>query len=160
MKIYFPHPCFTEEQREFKTAFLQRISATLSQVPYRSDIVILDPFDHTPNVEDDIEIKLEMAESIKRECIRLLVESDIVIALVDDNDTGTAFEAGYAHAINKPVILISQENCSSAKAMLLGAAKVIVNNILNDEQMNRLAGLIKFFYGTWKASQKRPENNK
>ncbi len=159
MKIYFAHPCFTEEQSKFKTAFLQRISAALSQAPYSNDIAILDPFDHTPNVEGDIEVKLEMAESIKRECIRLLEECDIVVALVDDNDTGTAFEVGYADAVNKPVILISQENCAAANAMLIGAAKVVVNDILEDEQIKRLAGLIKFFYGTWKASQKSPENN-
>ena len=117
------------------------------------------PFDYAPDVEGDIEIKLEMAESIKTECIKLLKESDIIIAIIDGNDTGTAYEIGYAHAVNKPVILISKENCSAANAMLLGSAKVVVNNILEDEQIKRLAGLILFFYGTWKASQKKPENN-
>jgi len=87
-----------------------------------------------------------------------LEESDIIIALVDDNDTGTAYEIGYAHAVNKPVVLISQENCSSANAMLIGSAKVVVN-VFEDEQIKRLAGLILFFYGTWKASQKKPERN-
>jgi hypothetical protein len=43
--------------------------------------------------------------------------------------------------------------------MLLGAAKVVVNNVLEDEQMNRLVALIRFFYGTWKAWQRKPGNN-
>ncbi|MCX5815211.1 MAG: YtoQ family protein [Proteobacteria bacterium] len=159
MKIYFAHPCFTDKQREFKKQFLPKISAGLSQTQYGNDIAIIDPFDYAPNVEGDIDIKLEMAEGIKIECIRLLEECDIIIALVDDNDTGTAFEAGYAHAVNKPIILISQENCSAANAMLIGSAKVVVNNVLEDEQVKGLAGLILFFYGTWKASQKKPENN-
>ncbi|MBP7176884.1 MAG: nucleoside 2-deoxyribosyltransferase [Thermoclostridium sp.] len=159
MKIYFAHPCFNKEQRDFKKQFLPQLSAALSNTQYGNDISIVDPFDYSPNVEGDIEIKLEMAESIKIECIRLLEECDIIIALVDDNDTGTAYEIGYAHSVNKPVILISKENCSAANAILLGSAKVVVNNIFEDEQIKRLAGLILFFYGTWKASQKKPENN-
>ena len=159
MKIYFAHPCFNEEQIEFKKQFLPKLSAALSQTQYGNDIIVVDPFDYAPDVEGDIEVKLEMAEDIKIECIRLLEECDIIIALVDGNDTGVAFEAGYAHAVNKPIILISQENCSSANAMLIGSAKVVVNNIVEVEQVKRLAGLILFFYGTWKASQKKPENN-
>ncbi|MCX5816652.1 MAG: nucleoside 2-deoxyribosyltransferase [Proteobacteria bacterium] len=158
MKAYFAHPCFNDKQRHFKKVFLEKLSSALSQTRYGNDISIVDPFDCTPNVEGHIETKLEMAESIKVKRIRLLGESGIVIALVDDNDAGTAFEAGYAHAVNKPVILVSQESCSAANAMLIGAAIATVNNVLEDEQTERLAGLIKSFYGVWKASQKKPEN--
>ncbi len=159
MKIYFAHPCFTDKQKEFKKVFLEKLSTALSNTQYGNDISIVDPFDHTPNIEGDIEVKLEMAESVKIECIRLLEESDIIIALVDDNDTGTAYGIGYAHAVNKPVILISQENCSSANAMLIGSAKVMIDNVIDDGEINKLAGMIELFYSTWKLSQKKPENN-
>ena len=159
MKIYFAHPCFNEEQREFKKQFLSKLSAALKHIRHDSDVTIVDPFDYAPNIEGDIETKLNMAESIKIECIRLLEECDIIIALVGDNDTGVAFEAGYAHAVNKPVILISQENCSAANAMLIGAAKAMIDQVLEESGMERLVGMIKFFYVTWKASQKKPENN-
>ncbi|MCX5814260.1 MAG: YtoQ family protein [Proteobacteria bacterium] len=159
MKIYFAHPCFTPEQREFKKQFLSKISAGLMQNNLNNDIIIIDPFEHTPVIEDNTETKLKMAETVKIECIKLLEECDIVVAITDDNDTGTAFEAGYAHAVNKPIILISQESCSSANAMLIGSAKVMVNNILEDSGMEKLIGMIRFFYDTWKASQKKPENN-
>jgi len=159
MKIYFAHPCFTPEQREFKKQFLEKIAAGLTQNNLDKDIVIIDPFDYALNIEGDIEAKLKMAESVKIECIRLLEECDIVIALVDDNDTGTAFEAGYAHAVNKPVILISQESCSGANAMLIGAAKAMIDNVLDENGMEKLIGMMKFFYNTWQASQKYPENN-
>lgn len=159
MKIYFAHPCFNEKQRHFKKIFLDKLSSALSQTQYTSDISIVDPFDFSPNVEGDIQTKLEMAETIKTECIRLLMESDLILALIDDNDTGTAFEAGYADAINKPVILISREDCSVANTMLVGAAKVVVNNILEEDQIERLTGLIKFFYGTCRASKKNPRYN-
>ena len=147
MKIYFAHPCFTEKQKEFKTLFLQKLSAALSQTPYSDDIAILDPFDYTPNIEGSLERKLEMAKSVTIACISLLEECNIIIALVDDNDTGTAFEIGYAHAVNKPVILISRENCSAANAMLLGAAEVVVNNVLENEQIELLVGSIALLHG-------------
>jgi len=159
MKIYFAHPCFTEKQRNIKAQFLSRLSSFLSISPYGSRITVVDPFDHAPNIENDIGAKLEMAEDIVVECIRLLKTCDIVIALADDNDTGTAFEAGYAYAVNKPFILISSEDCSAANAMLIGSAKAVVNNILDDEQIKRLVDLIEFFFGIWKASQKTPRNN-
>jgi nucleoside 2-deoxyribosyltransferase len=159
MKIYFAHPCFTEEQREFKKQFLSKISAALKNSGHNNDITIIDPFDYAPNIEGDTETKLQMAESIKIECIRLLEACDIIIALIDGNDTGTAFEAGYAHAVNKPVILISQGDCSSANAMLIGSAKVMIDQVLGESGMERFEGMIEFFYVTWKASQKEPENN-
>ena len=60
-------------------------------------------------------------------------------------DTGVAFEAGYAHAVNKPVILVSQGDCSSTNAMLIGAAKVLIDNVLKKSEMERLVGMMKFF---------------
>ena len=100
-----------------------------------------------------------MAESIKIACIRLLEACDIIFALIDGNDTGVAFEVGYAHAVGKPVILISQENCSAANAMLIGAAKVLIDQVLGESGLERLMGMIRFYHSTWKASQKKPENN-
>ena len=85
MKIYFAHPCFTDKQREFKKQFLPKFSAAFKNSGHDNDITIIDPFDYAPNIEGDIETKLNMAESIKIECIRLLEECDIIIALIDDN---------------------------------------------------------------------------
>ena len=144
MKIYFAHPCFTDKQREFKKQFQSKISAALKNSGHDNDITIIDPFDYAPDIEEDTETKLQMAESIKIECIRLLEECDIIIALIDGNDTGTAFEAGYAHAVNKPVILISQENCSAANAMLIGSAKVLIDKVLEESGMERLVGMLKY----------------
>ena len=86
-----------------------------------------------------------MAENIKIECIRLLEECDIIVALVDDNDTGVAFEAGYAHAMNKPLILISERTCSTANAMLIGAAKAMFDGIIYKNHVKELVdALIRY----------------
>lgn len=156
MKVYFAHPCFNDAQKAFKTEFLEKLSVALT---HRQDIRIIDPFDRTPNIEGDTEAKVNMAEIVKIECIRLLEECNIIIALVDGNDTGVAFEAGYAHAVNKPVILVSQRNCSAANAMLLGAAKMMVDNVLEKEQIEKLAGMLEWFEETISKYPGKPWNN-
>ncbi|MCX5807384.1 MAG: nucleoside 2-deoxyribosyltransferase [Proteobacteria bacterium] len=146
MKIYFAHPCFTEKQIEFKKNFLKIISHAVDRNKIAMEIIIIDPFEHTPNIEGDIETKLLMSMQIMEKCLQLLVECDIVIALVDGDDTGTAFESGYAYAINKPVILVSETLCSRANAMLIGPAKAMIDNVLDKDQMNKLILTIKSFH--------------
>jgi nucleoside 2-deoxyribosyltransferase len=147
MKVYFAHPCFTGKQSEFKKVFLKMIGHTFEHNKMIKEIVIIDPFDHTPNIECDIETKLLMSKQVMEKCLQLLVECDIIIALIDGDDTGTAFEAGYANAINKPVILISETLCSRANAMLIGSSKAMIDNVLNQDQMEKLIWTIKSFHG-------------
>lgn len=72
-----------------------------------------------------------MFESIKNQCLKLPEESGIIIALLDDNDTGVIFEAGFARSLNKPVILVSTGSCSGTNAMLIGSAVAVMDNVLN-----------------------------
>jgi nucleoside 2-deoxyribosyltransferase len=145
MKVYLAHPCFNEKQKKFKIKFLNMINTALTHSEHSRNIAIIDPFDYTPNIEGDTETKLKMAEKIKTGCIKLLEECDILAALVDDNDTGTAFEAGYAHSISKPVILISKNSCSAANAMLIGAAEMMIDNILEEGQIEKLLRCLERF---------------
>jgi nucleoside 2-deoxyribosyltransferase len=142
MKIYFAHPCFNDKQQEFKTVLLKKMKSVLAHAGLTNGIVLVDPFAHTPNVECDLETKLLMAPEIKATCLRLLDECDLIVALVDGDDTGTAFEAGYAHAMDKPIILVSEASCSSANAMLMGSAQAMIDNVLDEEQMLRLVRTI------------------
>ncbi len=143
MKVYFAHPCFNDEQREFKQTFLKKVETALADTDLAAQFSLVDPFEHTPNVECDRAAKLRMAEEIKTRCLRLLDECDTILALADWDDTGTAFEAGYAHATDKPIILISGTTCSSANAMLIGSAQAMIDNILDDGQIGKLIGAIK-----------------
>jgi nucleoside 2-deoxyribosyltransferase len=145
MKVYFAHPCFDEKQQEFKAAFLEKLRSALVRGRLSQDVVVLDPFDHTPNVECNRDTKLLLAGEIKTKCLQLLDECDVIIALADGDDTGTAFEAGYAYATNKPIILISEVSCSSANAMLIGSAQALVDNVLDDKQIEKLIRAISPF---------------
>ena len=122
--------------------FLERLSGRLAQLERGRHITIIDPFLYAPIVEADTEVKLAMSARIKSACIDLLEDCDALLALTDDNDTGTAFEAGYAHCLNMPVILISSGTCDTANAMLLGAAKERFDNILDDAPIAMLALLL------------------
>ena len=45
---------------------------------------------------------------IRRACLKYLKEADLIVALIDgpDIDSGTAYECGYASAMNKPIVAL------------------------------------------------------
>ncbi len=145
MYIYFAHPCFNEFQEQFKNLFLEKLRTALGQTEYGKAVGIIDPFLDTPNIEGNRETKLKLSRVVKDTCIKMLEECDIVLALIDDGDTGVAFEVGYANAIGKPVILISKSDCAGANAMLIGAARERFDNIPDDEQVSKLAHMIEWY---------------
>jgi nucleoside 2-deoxyribosyltransferase len=147
MRVYFAHPCFDKEQQQFKEEFLRRLRERIDIAEGGDRIAIIDPFDHAPNVEHSLEEKLRMSTEIKTACLELLQGCQVIMALVDWNDTGTAFEAGYAHSLNIPLVLISRTTCSLANAMLLGAAHARCDNILEEKQMGILADMLKAMAG-------------
>ncbi len=146
MHIYFAHPCFNDSQQRFKKEFLKKLRASLGKTNYGKAVGIVDPFDYTPNIEGNRETKLKLGRTIKEACLKMLDECDIIIALVDGNDTGVAFEAGYAHAVDIPIILVSGASCDDANAMLIGAARERVDNILDEGQMEKLARMLEWYY--------------
>ena len=146
MLIYFAHPCFNESQELFKTEFLRKLRAALDGTGHGKAITIVDPFVDTPNIEGNRETKLKLSRLVKDTCIKMLEECDTVVAMVDDGDTGVAFETGYAAAAGIPVVLISRSDCAAANASLVEAAKERCNDILNDEQVTKLARMLEWYY--------------
>ena len=65
MKVYFAHPCFTEEQRQFKREFLGRLRDLIAASGGGGRVAVIDPFDHAPNIEHNLEEKLRMSGEIK-----------------------------------------------------------------------------------------------
>lgn len=146
MRIYFAHPCFDDSQEMFKKEFLEKLRAALAQTEHGRAISIVDPFADTPKIEGNRETKLKLSRLVKDTCIKMLEECDMVVALIDDGDTGVAFEAGYADAIGVPVILVSRSDCAAANSMLIGAAKERFDSILDGEQATKLARMLEWHY--------------
>lgn len=145
MHVYFAHPCFNESQEQFKNQFLKKLRAALAGTEYGKTIGVIDPFIDAPNIEGNRETKLKLSRVVKETCIKMLEECDMVVALVDDGDTGVAFEVGYANALGIPVVLISRSDCAQANAMLIGTAKERFDNILDDEQVAKLARMFEWY---------------
>ena len=146
MQVYIAHPAFTEGQTEFKERFIARLKEHIGKLKDCGPITLIDPFDYAPNVEGSLEHKIASSGEIKKTCLKLLDGCKLLIAVVDDNDTGTAFEAGYAHHMDIPIILVSKDTCDSANAMLLGSAHAKFDNALDEFQLSLLAGLIEWHY--------------
>ena len=146
MQVYIAHPAFTEGQTEFKERFIARLKEQIDKLKDCGPITLVDPFHCAPNVEGSIEHKIASSREIKEKCLNLLHGCKLLIAVVDDNDTGTAFEAGYAHHMEIPIILVSKGTCDSANAMLLGSAHARFDNVLDEFQLSLLAGLIEWHY--------------
>jgi nucleoside 2-deoxyribosyltransferase len=159
MRVYFAHPCFNEEQEKFKAEFLRKIIEQLRKGNYGDMIEIVDPFLHSPNIEGDRESKVKLSKSVATTCLKLLEECDLVVALVDGNDMGVAFEAGYAHCMNMPVLLISETACGASNAMLIGSAKDSFDNILEGATIKRLATALEWYHMSKKRFPRTPSHN-
>jgi nucleoside 2-deoxyribosyltransferase len=146
MQVYIAHPAFTKHQREFKEKFFAGLRDRLEKIEGCRSVELVDPFDYSPNVEDDIQEKVARSKEIKKSCLDLLDQCALLIAVLDGDDTGTAFEAGYAYRMNIPVILVSAGSCDASNAMLLGAAHARFDNVLDELQLTLLAGLIEWHY--------------
>ena len=146
MHVYIAHPAFTKTQTKFKERFIAGLKEHIGRLKHCASITFIDPFQYAPNVEGSAEHKLALSKQIKETCLKLLDQCNLLIAIVDDNDTGTAFEAGYAYHKNIPIILVSKDTCDAANAMLLGAAHARFDNVLDEPQLSQLASLIEWHY--------------
>ena len=146
MHVYIAHPAFTEAQTKFKEQFVARLKEHIGRLKHCEPLTIVDPFQYAPNMEKSVEHKIALSKQIKETCLKLLDQCNLLIALADDNDTGTAFEAGYACHKNIPIILVSKHTCDTANAMLLGSAHARFDNVLDESQLSHLASLIEWHY--------------
>lgn len=135
MRIYFAHPAFTDNQRALKEEFLSVLSLDYG-------IELIDPFEHGPIIEGDREQKKLMSKAIFKTNIDLMDKCEIMIALIDDRDTGTIFEMGYFYGTNKPIITISGQDYD-VNIMLSGAVLAHIPRVLsNIKNLNQIVNNI------------------
>ena len=142
-RLYFAHPCFTEEERRFKKAFLEAVRGSLERSGLQEEFSIIDPFDYAPNIENDPSLKRNVARAVKEVCVRILRQSDVVIALADGNDSGVAFEAGVADTSLIPIVLVAHKtDAGKANAMLLGSATAVVDQIMSPGRIDFMLDIV------------------
>jgi len=73
-------------------------------------------------------VGLGPAEQVVEPDLKGLREADLILCLLDGLDSGTLFEAGYAIALDKPVLVFVENEKSSSLTMLEGTDCLIIND--------------------------------
>jgi len=100
MKIYLAAPVFSQVERRHN----RRLAKKLAEALPRSEVVL--PQDFRVGQGGRSFNDRRHFQALHRRCVEALRAADVVVALLDgaDADSGVAFEAGYARALDKPVL--------------------------------------------------------
>ncbi|MDO8432843.1 MAG: nucleoside 2-deoxyribosyltransferase [Candidatus Binatus sp.] len=136
LKIYLAGPLFTIAERRFNRELTREIGAALPRCE-----VILPQLRAGKYIVDG---KMDF-DAIVRDCIEQIDHADAVIAMLDgsDSDSGTAWECGYAHARDKPIIGVRTDLRGSEddglNAMLRRTCRVVIAFPATREKIRPLA---------------------
>ena len=108
IQLYLAAPLFSEAQRTWNKSFSNGLLAAIGKRQFKTKTMIILPQELTIKPHYG---SLAFAEEAYRKCICHLEYSTAVIAVLDGSqaDDGTAFEVGYACAMNIPVIGIRSD---------------------------------------------------
>lgn len=132
-KIYLAGPLFTLAEREFNLLFAHMIESGMKDVE-----VILPQKRATQFLSLENGMKL-----IFEDCLKMVDEADIVIAVLDgsDADSGTSVELGYAYAVKTPIIGVRTDfRISEDKGLNLMLSNIC--NALIIETSSDMTGLV------------------
>ena len=136
-------PLFHGGRKEIQRGLPEGCSRESREVRLARGILRYRPFDYAPNVENDPSLKRNVARAIKEVCVRILRESDVMIAVADGDDTGVAFEAGVADTSLIPIVLITDKtDVGKANAMLLGSAAAVVDQIMKPGRIDFMLDIV------------------
>lgn len=132
MKLYLAGPFFDDEQIDR----IQRIEKALDNNPSVSEY--FSP--RNSKVNDGAEIgSSQWSKDVFQLDVDEIKKADAVIAIidfVDDNvDSGTAFEIGYAYAIDKPVVLFHEKD-AIVNLMLSNGSKSYLTKVDDVEKFD------------------------
>ncbi|BEP40851.1 PfkB family carbohydrate kinase [Variovorax sp. V15] len=68
------------------------------------------------------------AEEVVEPDLEAIKAADVVFAIVDGMDPGTVYEIGYAKALNKPVVVYSENETDDNLTMMVGSGCIIRND--------------------------------
>lgn len=127
MKAYIAAPWFTSEQMNL----LELVKETV----LKTNINIFSPKDenmYTPGETSAIDVLLGNCNAIE--------SCDLVVAITNGKDVGTMWEAGYAFAIDKPIVYVWVDRLPGQKFnLMLAASGAVAYN------MHELDGLLNNF---------------
>lgn len=101
-KVYIASPFFNEEELNF----VKQIESTMDSIGMtyyspRKDVILQD----VPKEE-----RLKMTKQVYDNNVNNIEECDVMIAVIDNRDVGTMFEMGYAAAMKKYIITVTNHD--------------------------------------------------
>lgn len=143
--VYIAGPFFNDKQKEL----IQRIEYTLEEYGMQ----YFSPRSEGVLVEMTPEEKEKQMEIIYNSNIQHMKDCKCMIAVIDDWDTGTVFEIGYAKALNKPVFTLS--DCDYGLNVMIRQA-VKSHNI---DVENLVINILQHFYNAELTKNKEMTKN-
>lgn len=143
--VYIAGPFFNDKQKDL----IKRIENELDKygIKYfspRSEGVLIDM---TP------EEKEKQMSKIYNSNINHMIDCKCMLAIIDDWDTGTVFEMGYAKCLNKPIFTLS-DNDYGLNVMIRQAIKSH-----NTDINNTITNIFQYFYGAKLTNNKEMTKN-
>lgn len=140
-RIYLAAPLFSEGERAYNRLVRDQLVGAGQQV-------------HLPQeIGDDLPSRdLGTTRAIFSENLAALSESDLVVAVIDgaDADSGTAWEIGYAYALNIPVVALRTDfrsvGTDERVNLMLEQSAVVVTD--RDAMVGRLPSPLVLFSGS------------
>lgn len=149
--VYLAAPFFNEEQ----VNKVKQVEGVLNEirVPF---------FSPRTSLGQENDMTLGGRQAIFHNDIKMLDRCEYVVAILDDKDTGTLFETGYAYANNKPIIYVSFEDIDKINLMLSQSAYAIIPNgdmgELHDTIEEMVYDVIEPSNESWKMMNERDED--
>jgi nucleoside 2-deoxyribosyltransferase len=141
MKLYLAGPFFDDDQVERVESIEQALDSNPTVDAYFSPR----NSDHLLKTKPGSK---EWSEEVFNLDVNEIKKADAVIAIIDfindSVDSGTAFEIGYAHAINKPVVLFHEKN-SIVNLMLTNGSNSYLTKV-SDVAKYDFNKMIKYTY--------------
>lgn len=94
--VYLAAPFFNKQQKEVVSKLEHLLFSNYTVYSPSRDGIIL-----TPDADDTLR------QQVFNENVKGMDDSDIIVACLDDKDTGVLFELGYSFATHKPIISFS-----------------------------------------------------
>lgn len=118
--VYLASPFFNEEQLDR----VKRLEDALDNLSY------VDIF--SPRLESNVKFEEGNSKLCFSMNIDAIANADIVIAVTNDKDLGTLFEAGYAYALKKPILYLYETEEKELNFNLMLSQSGLAFNSIND----------------------------
>jgi len=129
-RVYVASPLFTDDQIKV----IKDVVALCENAGYLTYNAYIDGI----SLKKLPEIRREHRQEAVLTDIHCIRRCDLVVAVIEPSDTGTAFEMGYAHAFNIPIVTYSPISTRGSKNVMLVEGDVSFAHAYNIDDLGSI----------------------